>query len=43
MHRNQALSRIHYSILCLTGGLEDLFVFFSNTTEENALIDGALY
>ena len=43
MHRIQALSRIHFWIVCLTGGLEDLFVFFNNTTEKNALIDGDLH
>ena len=43
MHQSQALSRIHYWIVRLTGGLEDLFVFFSTTTEKNALIDGDLY
>ena len=43
MHRIQALSRIHYWIVCLTGGLGGLFVFFSNTTEKKALINGDLH
>ena len=34
MQRIQALPRIHYLIVCLTGGLENLLVFFSNTTEK---------